>query len=194
MRKDEVRNCLLSNSPCPTMIKLISLLAPVITENVTFQLEDIIRDRIKNKHFDSVERKEKPVETLLEYKKKIVLDQEKSKHSLAQIYEKEFLNQQMALENENGENKDEEPELHKEIKSMMKELFNKLDALSNFHFTPKPMVPELKVVTNLPAIVMEEVAPVTSSEAALLAPEEIRNKPKGDIIGIIVYYDQGILL
>lgn len=193
MTKDEVRNCLLSNSS-PTMIKLISLLAPVITENVTFQLEDIIRDRIKNKHFDSVERKEKPVETLLEYKKKIVLDQEKSKHSLAQIYEKEFLNQQMALENENGENKDEEPELHKEIKSMMKELFNKLDALSNFHFTPKPMVPELKVVTNLPAIVMEEVAPVTSSEAALLAPEEIRNKPKGDIIGIIVYYDQGILL
>lgn len=131
-----------------------------------------------------MERKEKPVENLLEYKKKIVLDQEKSKHSLAQIYEKEFMDQQMALDSANSETKEKEPELHKEVKSMMNELFSKLDALANFHFTPKPAVPELKIVTNLPAIVMEEVAPVTVADSALLAPEEVRNKPKGDIIGI----------
>lgn len=137
-------------------------------------------------------RKAKPVENLLEYKKKIILDQEKSKHSLAQIYEKEFLDQQRACDPENAERKEEEPVLHEEIKTMMRNLFNKLDALSNFHFTPKPAVPELKIVTNLPAIFMEEVAPITASEAMLLAPEEIRKKTKGDVIGL--YYFIKVLL
>lgn len=133
--------------------------------------------------FDSVERKTKLVETPLEYKKKLVLDQEKSKHSLAQIYEKEYLDQQAALDPENAEKEEEEPQSHKEVKKMMQDLFRQLDALSNFHFSPKPAVPELKVVSNLPAVNMEEVAPVTSSDAALLAPEEIRNKARGDILG-----------
>ncbi|XP_044272465.1 U3 small nucleolar ribonucleoprotein protein MPP10 [Tribolium madens] len=151
---------------------------PVMTEQTTMQLEDIIKRRIKDKVFDSVERKTKPVENLLDYKKKIVLDQEKSKESLAQIYEKEFL---QAQEPEDKEK--EEPELHKEINSLMRKLFTKLDSLSNFHFTPKPAVPDLKIISNLPAISVEEVVPTAVSDATLLAPEEIQKKPKGDFVG-----------
>jgi hypothetical protein len=46
-----------------------------------------------------LERKVKPKENPFEYKKRIVLDQEKSKQSLGEIYEQEYLKQQQVLYN-----------------------------------------------------------------------------------------------
>ncbi|XP_007907069.2 U3 small nucleolar ribonucleoprotein protein MPP10 [Callorhinchus milii] len=147
--------------------------APVITEATTLELEDLIIQRIKDQAWDDVVRKEKLKEETFEYKKRLTLDHEKSKLSLAEVYEKEYLKQTQQ------QTEAEENPQHVEVQKRMDSLFLKLDALSNFHFTPKPPVPEISVVSNLPSIQIEEVAPVGTSDANLLAPEEIKEKNKG---------------
>ncbi|XP_062381245.1 U3 small nucleolar ribonucleoprotein protein MPP10 isoform X2 [Sardina pilchardus] len=155
-----------------------SRMAPAITEETTMKLEEIIKQRIKDQVFDDVVRKEKPKENVFEYKKRLTLDHEKSKLSLAEVYAQEYVK----LTEEKTE--EQENPAHVEIQKMMDSLFLKLDALSNFHFTPKPTIPEVKVVSNMPSIAMEEVAPVNASDATLLAPEEVKEKNKaGDLLG-----------
>lgn len=153
---------------------------PIITEQTTFTLEDIIKRRIKDKVFDDVIKKQKPVDDALVFRKPEILDHSKSKLSLAQIYETEYLKQKHSGEGQDDD--PQEPESHIQIRDAMNKLFAKLDALSHYHYTPKPPQPEVKIVSNTPAINMEEVAPVAMSNAALLAPEEVKSKRKGDLM------------
>lgn len=153
--------------------------APVITETTTKKLEDLIIQRIKDKAWDDVERKARPVDKMSAYRKKTVLDQEKSKLSLSQIYEQQFLKQTQ----KGGEEEEEEDPKHLEIKTVMQSLFVKLDALANFHFTPKPVIPDVKIVSNLPALSVEETIPSAVSDATLLAPQEVETKQKRELIG-----------
>lgn len=55
------------------------------------------------------------------------------------------------------EDKDEKVRL--EARLVLKALFAKLDALSHFHFAPKPIVKDMAVQSEVPALAMEEVAP-----------------------------------
>ena len=152
--------------------------APEITDEHTFDLEKLICQRIKDKLWNDNERKIREVKDPHEFKKNIVLDSDKSKLSLQDIYEKEYL---AKLSQESLKDKDNPT--HVELATLMKNLFHKLDALSNFHFRLPHPEPEIKVLTNLSSITMEEVQPVTHTDADQLAPEEIyeEKKLKGDL-------------
>merc|ERR1712025_1457966 len=164
--------------------------APTVTEDVARKLEDIIRQRVKDKAWDDVERKIKPVEDPVEYKKKLVLDQEKSKLSLAQVYEEEYIKLAEGAEAAMTKTSiglldkevEETPEAVKEIKESMHVLFQKLDSLTHLHYTPKQKSAELKIVRNIPTLNMEEVAPVAASNATLLAPAEVVDTQKGELM------------
>lgn len=140
---------------------------PVITEEVTASLEEIIKKRILEGHFDDVQRAPKlPSAAPRETKE---LDDNKSKKGLAEIYEEEFAQQTGFVSAPLSFN----DELKKEANDLFKRLCLKLDALSHFHFAPKPVVEDMSIQTNVPALAMEEIAPIAKSDAAMLAPEEV---------------------
>ncbi|XP_010484631.1 PREDICTED: U3 small nucleolar ribonucleoprotein protein MPP10 isoform X2 [Camelina sativa] len=148
--------------------------APVITEEVTASLEDLIKSRIIEARFDDVQRAPSmPTKAKREAKE---MDESKSKKGLAEVYEDEYVR----TANPAFAPTTFSDELKKEASMLFKNLCLKLDALSHFHFTPKPVIEEMSIQTNVPAIAMEEVAPVAVSDAAMLAPEEIFSG-KGDI-------------
>lgn len=146
--------------------------APVITEEVSIALEDMIKKRILEDEFDDVIRKFAGNEG--DEKKKLEeVSMEKSKEGLGDIYEKEYMKTAMGFEADDESKQDQE-----EIDVMFKSLCWKLDALSNYNFTPKPIVKELHVKPSVPAIAMEEVTPIGVSDANLKAPEEIYDKKR----------------
>ncbi|KAJ8498354.1 hypothetical protein OPV22_008906 [Ensete ventricosum] len=148
--------------------------APVITEEVTASLEDIIKKRIIEGHFDDVQRA--PILPSKSPKDHKELDENKSKKSLAEIYEEEYA-QKSGLAPAPLTVSDT---FKNEASLLFKKLCSKLDALSHFHFAPKPVIEDMSIQVNVPALAMEEIAPVAVSDAAMLAPEEIF-QGKGDI-------------
>ncbi|RCH87815.1 hypothetical protein CU098_002560, partial [Rhizopus stolonifer] len=153
---------------------------PVITEEITNVLEDLIKKRILENMFDDVERKADPNLRPFLPSKRVELKDEKSKKSLAEIYEDDF------SKKKSGDSAVDERDAalqkeHEEITDLFNNLCVKLDALSNFHYTPKAPKPEMVIVSNAAAISMEEVIPVNVSEGTLLAPEEVYEKKRGDV-------------
>ncbi|KAB2609324.1 U3 small nucleolar ribonucleoprotein MPP10 [Pyrus ussuriensis x Pyrus communis] len=148
--------------------------APVITEEVTTSIEDMIKKRIEEGRFDDVQKAPTlPSKAPREFKE---LDENKSKKGLADVYEEEYV-QKTNLASAPLSLTDKQKD---EASKLFKKLCLKLDALSHFHFSPKPVIEDMSVQANVPALAMEEIAPVAVSDAAMLAPEEVFSG-KGDI-------------
>jgi len=148
--------------------------APVISNEFTDDLEELIKSRIRDCLFDNVERKFRAKEDVDNFKNKIVLNAEKSKETLAQIYEKEYLK----MKNPTSVEEDPDKPKHVAIQNDMLIFFNKLDALTNYTFVPRPAMPEITIVSNKPAINTESVGlqSTTTKLSTQLAPEEIHKK------------------
>ena len=146
---------------------------PVVSEEMTAKLEDIIKARIAEQRFDDVERVEPGLDDDRRRRTLPELDDTKSKKGLGDIYADEFVKQRAAAEGRASGLEEKEDPLVVEAKSLFKALTTKLDALSHFHFAPKPVMEEMAVKVDAPALEAEEVAPAMASDASRKAPEEI---------------------
>ena len=54
---------------------------------------------------------------------------------------------------------DKQEPIRKEARMLLKSLFARLDALSHFHYAPKPIIEDMRVRAEVPALAMEDVAP-----------------------------------
>ena len=151
--------------------------APVITEEKSKSLEEVIKERILQAAFDDVVRK-KVVD--LPYRPKVELSFEKSEKGLAQVYEDQFkdkLAQKASKESlldaleRVGEEKLTPQQEH--ISQLWRALSYRLDALANFNFTPRPPSQPVVRAEKRTAAKMEEIVPESVSEAALIAPQEL---------------------
>jgi U3 small nucleolar RNA-associated protein MPP10 len=156
---------------------------PVITERTTALLEDRIKRRIAESLFDDVVRRiaRTSADDLVTTRRDAGVESEKSKLSLMDLYEKEFLNKMKLAEGPEAVASAEPlTEIEKdELRAIQlwKRLAQHLDALSNFHFTPKPIQQDLDarvraVEHQAPAIAIENVGNLAVSRASALAPQD----------------------
>ena len=119
---------------------------PEITEAVTASLETRIKARIKEANYDDVVRivKRTTAGDLVTSKRDAEVDAQKSKMSLMDLYEKDFLEKQRKADDATASGEVAEPltEVERdELKAlqMWNRLSQHLDALANFHFAPAPV-------------------------------------------------------
>ena len=117
-------------------------------------MEDLIKSRIAAERWDDVKLKQAAMDSASTTE--MHLSQEKSKEGLGEIYGKAFLKTNPYA----SERLDKGTDENGEIQLLYDSLCWKLDALSNFHFTPKPLVRAIDVTTSVPAISMEDVSHV----------------------------------
>jgi U3 small nucleolar RNA-associated protein MPP10 len=108
---------------------------PVITEEVVQDLEDRIKARILEGRFDDVVRRRPLDDKPFLPSRFFELQDTKSKQSLAEIYEGEYVATQNGTPADGRDGRLQKE--HEEIEKIWEKLTSKLDALSNTHFTPK---------------------------------------------------------
>jgi U3 small nucleolar RNA-associated protein MPP10 len=171
-------NSLLEATPT---FEFATKMAPLITAEHTESIEEMIQKRILAEDWDDVVPRELPDIGLNKRKGELPeVSQEKSKLSLGELYEREYLKKTTGYDADKVEKETEEEKVKNEMRMLFANVCSKLDALSNYHFAPRPVADEAEAKTSAtPAVAMEEVLPLHVSDAHAMAPEEIFNKKKG---------------
>jgi len=169
---DRPVNSLLDKTP---EFEFATKMAPVITEEHTLSIEEMIKKRIFDEDWDDVVPRELPDVGWSKRKGETPeVSQEKSKLSLGELYEREYLKKMVGYDVDAAERQSDEEKAKNEIRMLFANLCSRLDALSNYHFAPRPIADEAEVkAVSTPAIAMEEVLPLHFSNARVSAPEEI---------------------
>lgn len=149
---------------------------PVITQEVSEDIEALIKRRILAEEFDELVRR-RPDDLATGPKTRrgmFNLSDTKSTKGLADIYEEEHL--KSTDPNYVSEKDAKLTAAHAEISALWKDVSAKLDSLSSWHYKPKPSMPSLEVRVEAPAISMEDARPTIGGEvgdASILAPQEV---------------------
>lgn len=158
---------------------------PVITDEVTESIEDLIRRRIKNEEFDDLPKRVISDVSKFHNKTKFELSDQKLTKSLAEQYEDDYNN----IDSQQIEINEQVKEQHDEISELFGKVNHHLDALTSAHFVPKPHQfrnIDIKVTdtTAAASINMEDAQPTHVSSETTLAPQEIYKigdeKPQAD--------------
>lgn len=170
--KDRPADSLLDDEELPNLeFDRTSKPVPVITEEVTESIEDLIKRRVRNDEFDDLpKRLITDVSKFVQRQKTDVSDQKSSK-SLAEIYEDEY----------HGVDPDQKiseevQQAHDEISDLFTSLNYKLDLLCLAHYVPKPhefKTIDIKVTDAAASISMEDAQPLHISDETTLAPQEV---------------------
>ncbi|KAL1872637.1 hypothetical protein VTK73DRAFT_1441 [Phialemonium thermophilum] len=151
---------------------------PVITEEVSESIEELIKRRIIAQEFDEIIRRRPDAlgDAASARRGLVELDDSKGKQSLAEIYEEEYVkktNPDTYVSKADEKLRQEE----QEVERMWKDISAKLDALSSWHYKPKPPAPTLTVVADAPTIAMEDAQPTTAQGVgggeSMVAPQEV---------------------
>ena len=151
---------------------------PIITQEVSEDIEALIRRRILAREFDEVIRR-RPGSLATGgadvRRGRFELEDTKPQQSLAEMYEVDHLRN---IDPENYTSKADEKlkREHAKIEAMWKDISAKLDALSGWHYKPKPPSASINIVADVPIISMEDARPAGGGDVvaeSMLAPQEV---------------------
>jgi len=175
--KARPENSLLEATP---EFELAAKMAPAINAQHTENLEDVIRRRILEEDWDDVIPRELSDIKGNDKGDLPEVSQEKSKLSLGELYEREYLKKAAGYDVEAAEKQTEEEKVKNEMRGLFANLCSKLDALSNYHFAPRPVEPDADIkMASAPAIALEEALPLHVSDGRAAAPEEVYAGKRG---------------
>jgi len=124
---------------------------PIPSAEMTSNIEKMIKLRIKEELFDDPIRN-KEINLNKKNKEEIELDFQKSKKGLGEIYEDDY-NKEIGNATES-----EAKEIYKEIDELTNKLYTIFDKLTNNSFVSGNRNTEMKVLTNVPSIQLEDIS------------------------------------